>query len=70
MAVLRKLFALLVSRSMLSIVNTLRNLIEHRLKPGVSSETKEEKTWEGSTREDSFQLVSIFKALTLQLLSI
>ena len=53
------------SRSMLSIVNTLGNLIKHRLKPGVSSETKEEKT-----REDSFQLVGIFTALTLQLLSI
>ena len=55
---------------MLSIVNTLGNLIEHRLKPGVSSETKEERAREESTREGSLQLVSIFTALTLQLLSI
>ena len=38
--------------------------------PGVSCETKEEKTREASTGEECFQPVSIFTALTLQLLSI
>ncbi|XP_074618027.1 uncharacterized protein LOC141877073 [Acropora palmata] len=44
---------------MLSIVNTLGNLIQHRLKPGVSSETKEERAREESTREGSLQLINI-----------
>ena len=66
MAVLRNLFALLVS---VDVVYCQHAKKSYGLKPGVNSETKEEKIREGSTREDSFQLVSIFTALTLQLLS-
>ena len=56
MAVLRNLFALQVS---VDVVYCQHAWSQHA---GVSCETKEERTREGSTREDSFQLVSIFTA--------
>ena len=68
-AVLRNLFAFLVSVDVVYCQHARKSYLTST-DPGVSSETKEEKTREGITREHSFQLVSIFTALTLQLLSI
>ena len=62
MAVLRNLFALLVSVDVVYCQHARKSYL-------TSTETKEEKIREGSTWEDSFQPVSTFTALILQLLS-
>ena len=66
MAVLRNLFALLVSADLIYCQHIGKSYLTST-EPGVICETDEEKTREVSTREDSFQLVSIFTFLTLQL---
>jgi len=55
---------------MLSVVGSLGDLVWHRLGPGVGSGPGVEGTREGSAREWCFQLVGVFTALTLQLLSV
>ncbi|XP_067017584.1 uncharacterized protein [Acropora muricata] len=58
-AVLRNLFAFLVSVDVIYCQHARKSYLFHRLKPGVSSETKEERAREESTREGSLQLINI-----------
>ena len=69
-AVLRNLFAFLVSVDVVYCQHARKSYLTSTETTGVSSETKEERAREESTREGSLQLVSIFTALTLQLFSI